>query len=60
MPSEKLDRDAKTVRRSPCFDIPLLDIFDDTLRRGLSLVLNVELNDKQWEQANLPVHVVLE
>ena len=45
------------LRTSPCFDNPLLDIFDDTLRRGLSLVLNVELNDKQWKQANLPVHM---
>ena len=44
-------------RTSPCFDIPLLNIFGDTLRRGLSLVLNVELSDKQWEQANLPVHM---
>ena len=44
-------------RTSPCFHILLLDIFDDTLRRGLSLVLNVELSDKQWEQANLPVHM---
>ena len=35
------------LRTSPCFDNPLLDIFDDTLKRGLSLVLNVELNDKQ-------------
>ena len=34
-----------------------MDIFDDTLRRGLSLVLNVELSNKQWKQANLPVHM---
>ena len=45
------------LRTSPCFDNPLLDIFDDTLRRGLSLVLNVELCDKQWDEANLPVHM---
>ena len=45
------------LRTSPCFDNILLDIFDDTLRRGLSLVLNVELSDKQWKQANLPVHM---
>ena len=31
--------------------------FDDTLRRGLSLVLNVELSDKQRSQANLPVQM---
>ena len=35
------------LRTSPCFDNPLLDILDDTLKRGLSLVLNVELNDKR-------------
>ena len=45
------------LRTSPCFDNPLLDIFDDILRRGLSLELNVELSDKQWDQANLPVHM---
>ena len=45
------------LRTSPCFDNPLFDIFRDTLRRGLSLVLNVELNEKQWEPANLPVHM---
>ena len=45
------------LRISPCFDNPLWDIFDDTLRRGFSLVLNVELSDKQWKQANLPVHM---
>ena len=36
------------LRTSPCFDNQLLDVFDDTLRCGLSLVLNVELSDKQW------------
>ena len=44
-------------RTSPCFDNPLLSSFDDTLRRRLSLVLNVELDDKQWSQATLPVHM---
>ena len=33
------------LRTSPCFDNPLLASFDDTLRRGLSLVLNVKLSD---------------
>ena len=41
------------LRTSPCFDNPLLASFDDTLRLGLSLVLNVELDDKQWSQATL-------
>ena len=41
---------------SPCFDNSLLASFDETLRRGLSLVLNVKLDDKQWSQASSPVH----
>ena len=45
------------LRTSPCFDNPLLASFDDALRRGLSLVLNVELTDKQWSQATLPVQM---
>ena len=44
------------LRTSPRFDNPLLNI-GDTLRRGLSLLLIVELSDKQWKQANLPVHM---
>ena len=44
------------LRTSLCFDNSLSKIFDDTLRRGLSLVRNVELSDKQWDQANLPMH----
>ena len=44
-------------RTSPCFDNSLLDIFDVALRLRLSLVLNVELSDKQWPQANLSVHM---
>ena len=38
-------------RTSPCFDNPPLASFDETLRRGLSLVLTVELDDNQWSQA---------
>ena len=34
------------LRTSSCIDNSLLDIFDDTLRRGLALVLNVELCEK--------------
>ena len=33
----------------------LLEVFDITLRAGLSKVLNVDLNDDQWLQASLPV-----
>ena len=35
----------------------IIDIFDDALRRGLSLVMNVELSDRQWDQGNLLVHI---
>ena len=45
------------LRTLPCFDNSLLASSDDTLRRGLSLVLNVELSDKQWSQANLSVQM---
>jgi len=30
-------------------------VFDNTIRAGLSEVLNVDLNDEQWFQASLPV-----
>ena len=39
------------LKTSPCFNNPLLASFDDTLRRGLSLLINMELDDKQWSQA---------
>ena len=45
------------LRISPWFDNPLLASFDDALRRGLSLVLKVELTDKQWSQATLLVQM---
>ena len=45
------------LRTSQCVDNPLLAPFDDTLRRGLSQVLNVKLSDKQCSQANLPVQM---
>ena len=45
------------LKTSPCFNNPLLASVDDTLRRGLSLVLNVELDHKQCSPATLPVHM---
>ena len=36
---------------------PLLSAFDDVLRRGLSKILNVDLNDSQWTQASLLVQM---
>ena len=43
------------LRTSPCSNNPRLSIFDDTLRQGLSTILNVSLSDDQWLQASLPV-----
>ena len=42
-------------RTAPCSNNPRLSIFDDTLRQGLSTILNVSLSDDQWLQASLPV-----
>jgi len=43
------------LRTSDCSDNPLLIIFDNILRAGLTSILNVDLNDAQWLQASLPV-----
>ena len=43
------------LRTAPCSNNPRLSIFDDTLRQGLSTILNVSLSDDQWLQASLPV-----
>ena len=45
------------LRTLSCFDNPLLASFDDTLRCRLSLINNVELDDKQWSQDALLVHI---
>ena len=38
-------------------DNPLLSEFDNTLRSGLTSILNVDLSENQWTQASLPVGV---
>lgn len=43
------------LRTADCSDNPLLATFDNTLRSGLSSILNVDLSDIQWLQASLPV-----
>jgi len=43
------------LRTSECADNPLLSQFDNTLRTGLTKILNVDLKDDQWTQASLPV-----
>jgi len=35
--------------------MPLLTTFDNTMRSGLSSILNVDLSDIQWLQAYLPI-----
>ena len=45
------------LRTSPCASNPLLSAFDNVLRRGLSKILNIDLNDSQWTQASLPVQM---
>ena len=43
------------LRTSPCTDSPELPRYDAVLRESLSSVLNVDLDDKRWTQASLPV-----
>src|SRR6218665_3867326 len=44
-----------TLRCCPCVDHPLLKAFDNLLRTGLEIVLNLALADSHWAQASLPV-----
>ena len=43
------------LRTAPCTSSPELPLYDAILRDSLSATLNVELNDKRWNQASLPV-----
>jgi len=43
------------LRTSDCGDNPLMSEFDNTLRSGLTSILNVDLSENQWTQASLPV-----
>ena len=43
------------LRTSNCHFHPLLVKYDDTLRAGLSSILNVDFDDTQWLQATLSV-----
>ena len=45
------------LRTFPCAGITLLSTFDNVLRSGLSKIINVDLNDSQWTQATLSVHI---
>ena len=44
------------LRTSPCSGNHLLEKFDMVLREGLTKILNIDLDDIQWSQANLPVN----
>ena len=44
-----------TLRTSPCFFGPELQVFDSLLRSLLSSILNINLTDSAWSQASLPV-----
>jgi len=44
-----------TLRTAKCSGRPALQKFDDILREGLSVILNINLSDDQWIQASLPV-----
>ena len=44
-------------RTAPCTRNKILTVFDDTLRKGLTLILNVDMFDDHWIQASLPVHL---
>ena len=38
-----------------CGDCQVLDTYDETLRATLAQILNVQLDDKTWQQASLPI-----
>ena len=44
-----------TLRTSPCADNRILSDFDETLKSGLTTILNVDISNDQWLQAFLPV-----
>ena len=44
-----------TLHTSPCFGNDYLDTFDNLYLQGLSSILNIDLKDRQWLQASLPV-----
>ena len=43
------------LRASPSAGHPSLSMFDDTLRKALCTIINVDFTDTQWAQASLPV-----
>src|SRR6218665_1525030 len=45
------------LRSFLCYEHPLLEKYDETQRRGLSAILNINLNNTQWCQVSLPVNL---
>ena len=45
------------LRTATCAGNNLLERFDNTLRQGLSSILNIQLSDDQWTQASSPVQM---
>ena len=43
------------LRTSNCYNHPLLIKFNNSLKLGLSTILNVDFDEAQWIQATLPV-----
>jgi len=44
-----------TLRCSPCFNSPVIALYDECIRSTLEFILNVQLADNAWLQASLPV-----
>ena len=44
-----------TMRCLPCTNHPSLEAYDILLRKGISVIANLDLSDVQWLQASLPV-----
>src|SRR6218665_999629 len=43
------------LRTVQCWGQPLLEEFDNQMRAGLEMILNIGLSDIQWKQATLPI-----
>ena len=45
------------LRTAPCTGNKILKVYDDTLHKRLTSILNLGISDNQWIQASLPVHL---
>ena len=43
------------LRSAPLYESESLDDFDNILKRGLGNILNIDMDEKKWHQASLPV-----